>query len=75
MVQELLIKTYLKQLRLPAIAQSYSKLAREAAETNMPYEDYLLALLELETAQREQNTTRKRIAQARFPYLENPGSI
>jgi len=45
MVQELLIKSYLKQLRLPAIAQSYSKLAREAAEANMPYEDYLLAHL------------------------------
>jgi DNA replication protein DnaC len=69
MAQELLIKSYLKQLRLPTIAQSYSKLAREAGEANMPYEDYLLALLELETIQREQNATRKRITQARFPYL------
>jgi len=69
MAQELLIKSYLKQLRLPAIAQSYNKLAREAGEANMPYENYLLALLEMETAQRDQNTTRKRITGARFPYL------
>ena len=69
MTQELLIKSYLKQLRLPTIAQSYSKMAREAGEANMPYENYLLAHLELETVQREQNAARKRITQARFPYL------
>lgn len=69
MAQELLIKSYLKQLKLPAMAQSYSKLAKEAAESNMPYEDYLVALLELETAHRVENATRKRIARARFPYL------
>jgi DNA replication protein DnaC len=69
MAQELLIKSYLKQLKLPAMAQSYNKLAKEAAEANMPYEDYLLALLELETAHRVENATRKRIARARFPYL------
>lgn len=69
MGQELLLKDALKRLRLPAMAQSYSKLAREAGEANMTYQDYLLALLEAEIAQREQNTTRKRIAGARFPYL------
>ena len=69
MAQELLIKNYLKQLRLPAIAQSYSKVAGEAGEANMSYEGYLLALLEMEIAQREQNTTRKRITGAHFPYL------
>ena len=57
MAQELVIRSYLKQLRLPAMAQNYGKLAREAAEANMPYEDYLLALLELETAHRVENAT------------------
>jgi len=71
MVQELVIRSYLKQLRLPAIAQSYNKLAREAGEANMPYEDYLLALLELETAHRVENATKKRIQRARFPYLRS----
>jgi DNA replication protein DnaC len=70
MAQELLIKSYLKQLKLPAMAQNYNKLAREAAEANMPYEDYLLALLEMETAHRMENAARRRIAQARFPYLK-----
>jgi len=69
MALELVIRSYLKQLRLPAMAQNYSKLAREAAEANMPYEDYLLALLELETAHRVENATKKRISRARFPYL------
>jgi len=69
MVQELVIRSYLKQLKLPAMAQNYSKLAREAAEANMPYEDYLLALLELETAHRVENATKKRISRAHFPYL------
>ena len=69
MVQELVIRSYLKQLRLPAMAQNYGKLAREAAEANMPYEDYLLTLLELETALRVENATKKRISRARFPYL------
>lgn len=69
MAQELLIRSYLKQLRLPGMAQSYSKLAREAAEANMSYQGYLLALLELETTRRVENATTKRIARARFPYL------
>ena len=69
MAQELLIRSYLKQLKLPAMAQNYTKLAREAAQANMPYEDYLLALLELEVAHRTENAAKKRIARARFPYL------
>ena len=71
MAQELLIKSYLKQLKLPAMAQNYTKLAKEAAEANMPYEDYLLALLELEAARRAENATKKRIGRARFPYLRS----
>jgi len=69
MAQELLIRSYIKQLKLPAMAQNYTKLAREAAQANMPYEDYLLALLELEVAHRTENAAKKRIARARFPYL------
>jgi hypothetical protein len=51
------------------MAQNYNKLAREATEANMPYEDYLLALLELETTHRVESATKKRISRARFPYL------
>ncbi|MDP3064103.1 MAG: IS21-like element helper ATPase IstB, partial [Chloroflexota bacterium] len=49
--------------------RQYRKLAQEAAQQNRPYEDYLLSLLELEVAQRDENTQKRLIAQARFPYL------
>ena len=69
MAQELLIRSYLKQLKLPAIAQSYTKLARGAAEANGPHEGYLLALLDLEVAHHTESVTRKSIQRAHCPYL------
>lgn len=51
------------------MARHYRKLAAEGAQSNQSYEDYLLRLLELEVAQRDENTQKRRIAQARFPYL------
>jgi DNA replication protein DnaC len=69
MAHELLIRHHLKRLRLPTMASHYKKLAQEAAEGNQPYEEYLLKLLEIEVAQREENTQKQRITQARFPYL------
>ncbi len=69
MTKDLLIRHHLKRLRLPAMAQGYQKLAREAAEGNQTYEEYLLRLLELETAQRDDNMQKRRLTQARFPYL------
>ncbi len=69
MAQDMLIQHHLKRLRLPAMGRYYKKLAQEAAQQNRPYEDYLLSLLELEVAQRDENTQKRLIAQARFPYL------
>jgi hypothetical protein len=69
MSQELLIQHHLKRLRLPAILNHHQKLAQEAAQQNLSYGTYLLSLLELEVAQREENQQKRRIAQARFPYL------
>jgi DNA replication protein DnaC len=63
-----LIQHHLKRLRLPAIARHYRKLAQEAGERNSPYDDYLLGLLEIEVAQREERTQERRVSQARFPY-------
>ena len=42
----LLLDTYLKQLKLPAIARSYAALAREAADQNRGYLACLTALCE-----------------------------
>ena len=69
MAHDALIQHHLKRLRLPAVARHYRKLAQEAAERNSPYDEYLLHLLELEVAQREERTQQHRITQARFPYV------
>ena len=69
MARDMLIQHLVKRLRLPAMGRQYKKLAQEATKENRPYEDFLLSLLELEVAQREDNTQKRLIAQARFPYL------
>jgi uncharacterized protein involved in exopolysaccharide biosynthesis len=40
---------------MPTIAAQYRSLAREAEENNLIYEEYLLALLEVESESREEN--------------------
>jgi len=70
MGSDILIKSYLKRLRLPVIAQSYSRLAKEAAANNQSFPDYLLALLEGEVQQREDNAQKLRLAKARFPVVK-----
>ena len=63
MAQELLIQHHLKWLRLPTILNHHQKLAQDAAQQNRSYGAYLLSLLELEVAQREENQQKRRIAQ------------
>jgi DNA replication protein DnaC len=75
MEQDLLLKSYLKRLRLPAVAQAYHKVAQEAAQINATYEQYLLNLLEQEVLQREANQQKRRLAQARFPVLRTLDSF
>src|SRR5207302_5934320 len=70
MSNELLLETYLKQLRLPCFAQSYQTLAQEAARTNLSYERYLFALAQEEVTNREAHRIERAIQQARFPVLK-----
>jgi DNA replication protein DnaC len=63
----LLLRSNLKQLRLPAMAAEFEKLAREAAGANESYEQYVLRLTELEVAARGANAVQARIRQAGFP--------
>ena len=69
MAQDIIIQHLLKRLRLPTMGHQYRKLAQEAAAENKPYEDFLLRLLEMEVTHREENTQKRLIVQARFPYL------
>ncbi len=67
----LLLKTNLKQLKLPTVLAEYEKLAREAAAANEPYEAYLLRLTELEVASRSANALAARIRAAGFPVAKD----
>jgi DNA replication protein DnaC len=63
----MLLRSNLKQLRLPAMTAEFEKLAREAAAANESFEQYLLRLTELEIAARASNAMQSRVRQAGFP--------
>lgn len=67
MQTELLLEEYLRQLRLPTFLKNYQQFAADAAQTNQDFIQFLLALAEQETAQREKNRIQRLIKQARFP--------
>ncbi len=70
MTENLLLNTYLKQLRLPTFIQNYPKFAEDAARANLTYDRFLLSLAEQEVHQRELNREVRRIKAARFPFLK-----
>jgi DNA replication protein DnaC len=63
----LLLKSNLKQLKLPTMQSEFEKLAREAAAAGEGHEQYLLRLSELELAARSANALAARIRAADFP--------
>jgi DNA replication protein DnaC len=67
----MLLGANLKQLKLPAIAAEFVKLAREAADANEDYEQYLLRLSELEVAARASNAVQARTRAAGFPVAKD----
>lgn len=71
MTQALLLEEYLKRLKLPTVRKHYESIARDAAEHNRSFAEYLMALLELEVRQREENQLRQRLRQAGFPVLKH----
>jgi DNA replication protein DnaC len=62
-----LLKTQLRQLRLPTMGREFEKLARDAAAANQNYGQFLLRLTELELAARATNAVATRIKDAGFP--------
>ena len=67
----LLLRSNLKQLKLPTMTAEFEKLAREAGAANEAYEQYLLRLTELEVAARSTNAVQTRIRNAAFPVLKD----
>jgi len=68
--RDLLLKSYLKRLRLPTIYASYQKVAEECLSGKKDYADYLLVLMEQEVNNREANALRNRLSVARFPVIK-----
>ena len=62
-----LLKTQLRQLRLPTMGREFEKLARDAASSNQTFTQFLLRLTELELATRTANAVTTRIKDAGFP--------
>jgi DNA replication protein DnaC len=62
-----LLETYLRQLHLPGFIKHYRSLAKDAAQNNLDYSRYLLALVEGEIQNREQTRIQSRVKAARFP--------
>jgi hypothetical protein len=57
----MLLDSYLKQLRLPGFLNHWRSFAVDAANSNLSYDRFLLALAEQEVARREQNGREQRI--------------
>jgi len=62
-----LLKTQLRQLRLPTMGREFETLARDAAAGNQTFTQFLLRLTELELAARAANAVTARIKNAEFP--------
>lgn len=70
METNLLLESHLRQLRLPTFAKNYRAFATDAAQHQLDYPRYLLALAEQEVAKREQNMQQKRLKAAHFPVAK-----
>ena len=66
-----LLKTHLRQLRLPTMGREFEKLARDAAATNQTFAQFLLRLTEIELATRSANAVATRIKNAEFPVWKD----
>jgi DNA replication protein DnaC len=65
-----LLESPLHQLRLPTFIKNYRAFATDAAQNQLDYPRYLLALAEQEVAKREQNMQQKRLKAAHFPVAK-----
>lgn len=60
----------LKELKLSIMLRSYSGLVRQAQESGLSYEEFLLSLTEMEIQTRGENRLKRKIKEARFPLLK-----
>lgn len=75
MKSRVLLEHYLKELRLPTVAQEYARLARQCSQTNRGYAAFLQDLLELEVQERKRKAIRRRLKEAAFPAEKEIGDF
>ncbi len=68
--QMVLLKSYLKTLKLPTIQKEYQTIARASAQANESYESYLQRLAEIEVFHRQSQAIARRLKQANFPMTK-----
>jgi len=64
---ELLLKHYLKKLKLPTILREYKSIADNCAKENVSYSEFLLRLFERESLDREKRAAERRIKMQNSP--------
>ena len=68
--ESLLLKSYLKTLKLPTIGREYQAVARASAKGDEPYETYLQRCAEIEVQHRQSQAVTKRLNAANFPMTK-----
>src|SRR5205814_6106693 len=61
------LNDYLTELRLPTMRRCWAELARQATQETLPYEGYLLELVERESAARRHSRIDRRLRESRLP--------
>ena len=64
---DVLLKSHLKTLKLPTILQEYTRAARQGAQADRSFEDFLHHLVELEVVERQRKACQRRLKEAGFP--------
>jgi DNA replication protein DnaC len=67
---ELLLRHYLKKLKLPTILREYGPVATSCMKENCDYVTYLWRLVERESLDREKRAAERRVKNARFPVIK-----
>jgi len=67
---ELLLRHYLKRLKLPTILREYGSVATSCTKENCDYVTYLWRLVEREALDREKRASERRVKTARFPVIK-----
>lgn len=67
---EILLPHNLKELNLPMMVKNYPSHARQARESGLSYEEFLLGLTEAELQSRAENRIKRRVREAHFPLMK-----